>query len=98
MSSVTITEARASLAQLVDRVAAGEEITITRHGLPVAVLVRPDTLHVRRISPDVEAMADMIGDLIDNGRREPLRPLQSTLTSEDADRWVEELHADRQRR
>lgn len=39
---MTMTEARATLPQVLDRVAAGEEITITRRGKPVAVVLRPD--------------------------------------------------------
>jgi antitoxin (DNA-binding transcriptional repressor) of toxin-antitoxin stability system len=41
---VTVSEARAALPRLLDRVEAGEEIEVTRHGRVVAVLVRPDTL------------------------------------------------------
>ena len=42
-TTLTVSEARAALPQLLDRVSAGEEVTITRHGRPAAVLVRPDT-------------------------------------------------------
>lgn len=45
MAVMTMTEARAALPQVLDRVAAGEEITITRRGKPVAVVVRPDIVH-----------------------------------------------------
>ncbi len=45
--AVSFTEVRADLARVLDRVAEGEEITITRHGRPVAVLVRPDRLRSR---------------------------------------------------
>jgi prevent-host-death family protein len=48
MTSMTATEARAALPDLLDRVARGEEVTITRHGQVVAVVVRPDALRVRR--------------------------------------------------
>jgi antitoxin (DNA-binding transcriptional repressor) of toxin-antitoxin stability system len=44
---LTISQARASLPELVTRVEAGEEVTITRHGRAVAVLVRPDVLRSR---------------------------------------------------
>lgn len=47
MATLTISQARASLPELVTRVEAGEEITITRHGRPAAVLVRPDVLRSR---------------------------------------------------
>ena len=38
MTSVAITQARAGLSSLIDRAIAGEEICITRHGKPVALL------------------------------------------------------------
>lgn len=44
---VSFTEVRADLAKVLDRVSAGDEVTITRHGRPVAVLVRPDRLRAR---------------------------------------------------
>ena len=45
---MTVSEARAALPEVLDRVADGEEVTITRHGRPVAVVVRPDILSSRR--------------------------------------------------
>jgi antitoxin (DNA-binding transcriptional repressor) of toxin-antitoxin stability system len=42
MAVMTLSEARAALPDVVTRVARGEEITITRYGSPVAVVVRPD--------------------------------------------------------
>ncbi|MBO0805924.1 MAG: type II toxin-antitoxin system Phd/YefM family antitoxin [Nocardiopsaceae bacterium] len=42
MTVLTMTEARATLPRVLDRVAAGEEVTITRRGKPVAVVMRPD--------------------------------------------------------
>ncbi len=48
VAMVPITVARAQLPELLDRVRSGEEITITRHGEAVAVLVRPDVLRGRR--------------------------------------------------
>ena len=47
MAIMTVSEARASLPELLTRVEAGEEVTITRHGRPVAVMVRPDVLRPR---------------------------------------------------
>ena len=46
-TAMTMTEARAALPRLLDRVAAGEEITITRYGKPAAVIVRPDVVYPR---------------------------------------------------
>lgn len=42
MKTVGAYEAKTHLSQLLDDVAAGESITITRHGVPVARLVPPD--------------------------------------------------------
>ena len=39
MDSIGAFEAKTHLASLLDRVAKGEKITITRHGIPAAVLV-----------------------------------------------------------
>jgi antitoxin (DNA-binding transcriptional repressor) of toxin-antitoxin stability system len=44
MAVITISEARAALPNVVNRVADGEEVTITRYGRPAAVLVRPDVV------------------------------------------------------
>lgn len=44
---MTMTEARAALPQVLDRVAAGEEIIITRYGKPAAVIMHPDVVHPR---------------------------------------------------
>ena len=44
MAVMTLSEARAALPAVLNRVAAGEEITITRHGAPAAVVVRPDII------------------------------------------------------
>ena len=41
---MTVSEARAALPEVLTRVALGEEITITRYGSPVAVVVRPDII------------------------------------------------------
>jgi antitoxin (DNA-binding transcriptional repressor) of toxin-antitoxin stability system len=42
MTVMTASEARAALPEVLTRVAQGEEVTITRYGSPVAVVVRPD--------------------------------------------------------
>jgi prevent-host-death family protein len=63
MSTTSASEARATLPQLLDRVAAGDEVTITRHGRPVAVLVRPDALRARRARAAIEGAASVHGAL-----------------------------------
>ena len=67
MSTVSVSEARASLPEILDRVIAGEEVTITRHGREVAVLVRPDAIRVRRADQAL-AEAERLRGLLDQGR------------------------------
>lgn len=57
MLSVGIFEAKAQLSQLVERVAQGEEVLVTRHGKPVARLVAPEA------SSDASAIADWTVEL-----------------------------------
>lgn len=47
-TTLSISEARATLPSLLDRVAKGEEITITRHGHAVAVLMPSERVKTRR--------------------------------------------------
>ena len=46
-----------------DRVGDGDEVTITRHGRPVAVVIRPDALRSRRAEPSLRR-ADEIAALL----------------------------------
>lgn len=54
MQTVGAYEAKTHLSRLLDAVAKGETITITKHGVPVAMLVPPSTEQ----RPDVGAMID----------------------------------------
>jgi len=67
MPTMSVSEARATLPAVLDRVLAGEEVTITRHGQDVAVLVRPDALRVRRADRSL-AEAEQLRDLLERGR------------------------------
>lgn len=78
MRTIGAYEAKTHLPRLLDEVASGEEITITKHGVPVAVLVPVQ----HRTGPSVsEAIAELrairarsplngvtIRELIDEGR------------------------------
>ena len=55
MECVGSFEAKAHLAQLLERVAQGEEFTITKHGKPVARLVPVTTMKPK---PDVRAAVE----------------------------------------
>jgi antitoxin (DNA-binding transcriptional repressor) of toxin-antitoxin stability system len=96
MTTMTVTEARAALPQLLDRVHEGEEVTITRHGRPVAVLVRPDVLRSRRADAVLEVSAT-IRDALEEGRRSPLAE-RPTLSKKRADALVEQVRAGRAHR
>ena len=85
---MTVSQARAALAQVLDRVGAGEEVALTRHGETVAVIVRPDALRVRR-ADEALAAAERLRHALERGRQTPLRtpPMLS-------ERRAEELVAD----
>lgn len=94
MATLSASEARATLPHLLDRVEAGEEIIVTRHGRQVAVIVRPDTLRVRRSGGALDAAAD-VRDRLTAGRSAPL-PTRG-LSRERADSLVAEVRAGRDR-
>jgi antitoxin (DNA-binding transcriptional repressor) of toxin-antitoxin stability system len=61
MAVMTVSEARAALPEVLTRVAQGEEITITRFGSPVAVVIRPDIMWSQ---PGAEANMDETQGLV----------------------------------
>jgi len=86
--TVTVSHARATLSEILQRVTDGEEVTITRHGRPVAVVVRPEALRIRRAERAL-AGAAAVHDLLMEGRKRPLddmRPL--------SEGWAEAMVAD----
>jgi prevent-host-death family protein len=96
VSAMTVSEARAALHELLERVAVGEEVTITRHGQPVAVVVRPDALRTRR-ADEALASAASVRDLLAAGRRSSL-PAAGGLSAARADELVAAVRAGRKRR
>jgi prevent-host-death family protein len=81
--TMSVSEARASFPEVLDRVLAGEEVTLTRHGKPVAVVVRPDALRARR-ADNALATAGQIRDLLAQSRARRLGPAKLTKTRADA--------------
>jgi prevent-host-death family protein len=79
MRSVGAYEAKTHLPRLLDEVAKGERITITKHGHPVAVLVPVDTAEARDVEAVMARFREFrkgnrldglsIKDLINEGRR-----------------------------
>lgn len=79
MKRVGAYEAKTHFAQLLDRVQAGERITVTRHGVPAAILVPADGLDrtlvadtiadIRQFRRGNELGDVTIRELVDQGRR-----------------------------
>lgn len=92
---MTVSEARNRLPDVLDRVTEGEEITITRHGQPVAVVVRPEMLRARR----TDALSAVTDDLKDRLARagEARRPGKG-LTASRAKALAAEVRVARDRR
>jgi antitoxin (DNA-binding transcriptional repressor) of toxin-antitoxin stability system len=95
MTSLTVSQARAALPELLTRVEEGEQITITRHGREVAVLVRPDVVRTR--SHLIIEVADGIHTLVAEAAPAGL-PEEDGLTQERADQLVREIRAGREGR
>ncbi|MQY24277.1 type II toxin-antitoxin system Phd/YefM family antitoxin [Nocardia macrotermitis] len=96
MAIVIVSEARATLPDLLDRVERGEEITITRHGQAVATLVRPDVLVTRR-ADTAFAQADHLRDVLEQGRKAALTDLPG-MDPARAEALVEDVRSSRDAR
>ena len=97
VTTMTATEARAALPELLDRVLEGEEITITRHGKPVAVMLRPDSLRSRRADRMFKGAAE-IEAMMEEVRGLSLEELGPGLTPEYAEELIAEIRAGRDSR
>ncbi|HNY27800.1 MAG TPA: type II toxin-antitoxin system prevent-host-death family antitoxin [Candidatus Sumerlaeota bacterium] len=79
MKTVGAYDAKTHLPQLIERVTQGERITITRHGVPVAMLVPPEGAPERSPAETIAQMREFrknihlrglsIRKLIEEGRR-----------------------------
>jgi antitoxin (DNA-binding transcriptional repressor) of toxin-antitoxin stability system len=96
MTTISASEARAALPELLSRVEDGEEVTITRHGRPVAVLVRPDALRVRSAESVLDGAA-RIHELLSEAAASPL-PEGTGLTEQRAEELIAEIRASRNAR
>jgi antitoxin (DNA-binding transcriptional repressor) of toxin-antitoxin stability system len=95
MPTLSASEARAALPALLDRVTAGEEVTITRHGQPVAVMVRPDVLRSRRSDHAFTSAAE-VRSLLAAGAGAPL-PRLTGLSAQRADELIADVRSGRER-
>ncbi len=94
MRTISVSDARAVLPTLLDEVADGHEVTITRHGAAVAVLVHPDAVRSRRID-DAAARAQQVVERVTAAaqRNQPA----ASITAARADELVAEVAAGRRR-
>ncbi len=79
METVGAYEAKTHLTQLLDRVAKGEKITITRHGVPVATLQSADLSKKTSVRETIDQLKDFrnghrldgisVREMIEEGRR-----------------------------
>ena len=93
MTTMPASKARAALPEILDRVSAGEEVTITRHGRAIAVVVSPQALRSRR-SDGALADAERVRDALHRGRSISLDDAPA-LTQERADELVDDVRASR---
>ena len=86
-----MSETRARLAELLDRVEAGEDVEITRHGRTVARLVPPRSARNAR-NDHLFVAAERLRIELEEARHRPLPP---PVTDMDPDAWVAAIRADR---
>lgn len=100
MATMSVTEARARLPELLDLVLDGEEVTITRHGKPVALIVRPDSRPEwrKRLSPQVAQGLSELEARMDEVRGKSFEELGPGLTPEFAEELIAEIRAGRDSR
>jgi PHD/YefM family antitoxin component YafN of YafNO toxin-antitoxin module len=93
MAVMTVSEARAALPEVLNRVADGEEVTITRHGRPVAVIVRPDVLWSRTHARDLLGEAERLSEVLREAGQMPLSP--GGISAEYAEELIAEIREGR---
>ncbi len=79
MGTVGAYDAKTRLAELLDRVENGEQITITRHGVPVAMLVPVGPIPTMSVAEAIATLKELrtgqrldglkVRDMIEEGRR-----------------------------
>lgn len=95
MRTISASDARQTLPAQLDLVEAGEEVSITRHGRVIAVLVRPDLLAARR-APEAWKTADSVAVRLEMARENPLR--STPISEQRADELVESVRRARAER
>lgn len=73
VTTIPVSRARASLREVLERVKQGDEVVLTQHGEPVAVLVHPAQLRARHAAPSLEAASRRLEGLEEARERRPDR-------------------------
>jgi prevent-host-death family protein len=95
MATVSVSEARAAFAEILNRVDAGEEVTITRHDKPIAVVMAPSSVRIRRkAAGEAIQRAAQLGRDLEAARDEPLSA-DGVIAPELAEQWIRELRQER---
>lgn len=89
MKTVPLSEAKAKLSKLVDRVASlDERVTITRNGRPAAVLVSPDEFESYQETSAIKADRELMKEI-----RRGLRALRRTRRSYTVEQLFEDTES-----
>ena len=84
MESVTALEAKTRFGQLLERVALGEEVIITRHDKPVARLVPEGRRNLESVRAAVTGLFEFRREITDSNRG------KTKLTAADVKSWIAE--------
>ena len=84
MESVTALEAKTRFGQLLERVAQGEEVIITRHDKPVARLVPEGGRNLKSVQTAVAGLLKLRGQIHDQNQGKP------RLTAAEVKAWIGE--------
>lgn len=94
MATITVSEARTKMRDVLERVKQGEEIEITQNGEVVAVWLHPSKLRYRVRTPAVTEAEKMLAEFERLQRERP--PLATPgITEEQAEQRVRELREER---
>lgn len=93
--NLSISEVRATLPSVIDQVVAGDEVVVTRHGTPVAVIVRPDRVRPGKGVVAVD-QAQTLGTLLAEGAKQSLDDV--AITSEAAEALLAFVRSGRETR
>lgn len=96
MTTMTVSEARAALPEILERVKAGEEVTLTRHGEAVAIVVRPDALRARRAGAALAGAAHL-HEQLEQARTRPMSR-EGSLDADYGEALIADVRTSRSRR